>query len=168
MADLFDKKEQITLLQRMLSMLGAAWGDPAMEVPVCGAWNERTEEALRRFQQRERLPVTGICDRESWDAMAACCAEEEEARAPVYIAVRETKAARGDEGDAVAQLQLVLRGLAGAYPIPPVPLDGCFGAETEEALKAFQRIAGLPRTGCADRKTWRALAEAYDCPEGDC
>ena len=162
MAHLANEAERIETLQRMLCFLGAAWGGESLTVPVCGAWNGATERAVRAFQQRQCLPVTGLCDRETWDGAVLCCTEEEERRAPVFIAVRETDAGPGDEGDAVALLQLVLRGLEGAYPISGVPLDGRFGEKTETAVRLFQRIAGLAQTGRADRRTWRALAQAYD------
>ena len=168
MADLTDERERITVLQRMLCMLAAAWGDPELETAVCGAWNGETERAVRAFQQKRCLPVTGICGRETWDAMAACCAEEEEKRAPVYVAVRELTLRPGDEGDGVLLLQLVLRGLAGEYPLPDVVPDGRYGDSTERAVAAFQKTAGLPQTGRADRQTWRAMAEAYNGEAGDC
>ena len=168
MADLTDERERIILLQRMLCRLGAAWGIPELEVPVCGAWNEATERAVRLFQEKRCLPVTGICGRETWDAVAACCAEEEEKRAPVYLAVRELSLCPGDEGDGVLLLQAVLRELAGEYPLPEVPADGRYGEATERAVAAFQRTAGLPVTGRADRATWRMLAEAYNGAAEDC
>ena len=167
MAYLFDGRERTETLQRMLCMLGAAWKDPALDVLVSGTWNEETEAAVRAFQERERMPVTGICDRGTWDAMASCCTAAEEAKTPLYIAVAETEAGPGGEGDAVVQLQLVLRGLADSFAFPSVPLDGCYGSATEGAVYAFQRAAGLPATGKADRATWRALAEAYNAQAGE-
>jgi len=37
--------------------------------------------------------------------------------------------------------------------------DGDFGGETEKALKAFQKAAGLPETGVYDAATGKALKE---------
>ena len=45
--------------------------------------------------------------------------------------------------------------------IPPVPIDGIFDTATEEALRAFQSVAGLPVTGRGDATTWDALYLAY-------
>ena len=157
-----DERQRTETLQRMLCTLAAAWRDESLSVPVCGAWNDATERAVRAFQQRQRLPVTGVCGRETWDRMAACCAEEVEKRAPVYVKIRDCGLEPGDDGDAVALLQLVLRGLEGSYPVSGVPLDGRYGPETEAAVRTFRRIAGLPQTGRMDRAAWRALAEAYD------
>ena len=162
MANLTDKTERIETMQRMLCRMAAAWGDPSLRVSVCGAYNPETEAAVRAFQQRERLPVTGICGRETWDAMVSACAGIEDCEAPVLLAVRETEAGPGDEGDGVVLLQLVLRALSSSCGLPPVPLDGCYGGGTEGAVRVFQRIAGLRETGRMDVPTWRALAEAYN------
>ena len=168
MADLTDRRGRIEVLQRMLCRMAAAWGDPELDVPVTGAWNESTERAVRAFQQKRCLPVTGICGRETWDALAECCAGEEERCAPVLMEVRELNLSPGDRGDGVTLLQLVLRGLEGAYPLSGVPSDGQYGPETERAVAAFQRTAGLSPTGCTDRGTWRALAMAYNGMTEDC
>ncbi|MBE6726155.1 MAG: peptidoglycan-binding protein [Ruminococcaceae bacterium] len=162
MPNLSNERERIETLQRMLCMLGAAWGEGCLTVPVCGVWNEATERAVRAFQEMRCLPVTGLCGRETWDSVVACCSEEEERRAPVFVRIRETEAGPGDEGDAVLWLQLILRGLEADCPFGSVPADGRYGAETEAAVRCFQRIAGLPETGRADRPTWLALAEAYN------
>lgn len=39
----------------------------------------------------------------------------------------------------------------------PVTVDGIYGAETEDAVKIFQRFYGLPSTGEVDTTTWSAL-----------
>ena len=53
----------------------------------------------------------------------------------------------GYEGDMVAALQ---KGVG-------VESDGIFGPITQNAVKAFQRRAGLPVTGVVDPATWQAL-----------
>jgi len=45
--------------------------------------------------------------------------------------------------------------------VPPIAIDGIFGASTEAALEDFQRAYGLPVTGEADLITWRTLYNAY-------
>ncbi|MBO7404020.1 MAG: peptidoglycan-binding protein [Clostridia bacterium] len=164
--NLTDVRERIGVLQRMLCFLAGCEKDPRLETYVCGFWNKSTEEAVRAFQEREGLPVTGVCDLSTWDAAVRRCSEGEEKRAPVCLRADVGGAAEsgpGDEGDGVLLLQIVLRALAGEYGFLPPPADGCYGAETEGAVTAFQRIAGLDRTGRADRLTWRMLAEAYNC-----
>jgi hypothetical protein len=38
--------------------------------------------------------------------------------------------------------------------------DGLYGTDTSEAVLAFQKVRGLPRTGRVDARVWRALASA--------
>lgn len=66
---------------------------------------------------------------------------------------------RGDEGTAVKELQrLLLRWDKDC--LPEYGADGDFGKETERAVKAFQKGAGLPVTGVYDEATREALAAA--------
>jgi len=66
------------------------------------------------------------------------------------------------ETEAITNLQRYLLQLSFFDPrIPPVPIDGVFDTATQEALTAFQQVAGLPVTGRGDRATWDALYLAY-------
>ncbi|MBR2019505.1 MAG: peptidoglycan-binding protein [Clostridia bacterium] len=67
-----------------------------------------------------------------------------------------------NHSSAVSNLQRYLRQLSYEEPsISPVPLDGIFASQTEEALREFQRLRGLSPTGKADRETWERLYEDY-------
>lgn len=39
-------------------------------------------------------------------------------------------------------------------------VDGVFGARTEQAVRQFQRVRGLPANGVVNAETWRTLVEA--------
>lgn len=45
--------------------------------------------------------------------------------------------------------------------IPEVPIDGIFDSATENGVRAFQEIEGLPHTGRVDETTWNRLYERY-------
>ncbi len=62
---------------------------------------------------------------------------------------------RGDTGDAVADLQKRLR----SFGMKPGPADGVFGAQTERALRSFQRKAGITVDGVAGNETLRAMRQ---------
>lgn len=67
-----------------------------------------------------------------------------------------------DKRSHVKEAQTYLRGLSYFNPeIPRIAVDGIYGIHTAEAVKAFQRWAGLPDTGAIDRATWQELARAY-------
>jgi N-acetylmuramoyl-L-alanine amidase len=63
----------------------------------------------------------------------------------------------GSHGPAVRALQLRLRDLR--YALRGV--SGSFGYDTYEAVVAFQKTGGLPRTGTVGPEVWRALARAH-------
>ncbi|MBQ8314030.1 MAG: peptidoglycan-binding protein [Clostridia bacterium] len=54
----------------------------------------------------------------------------------------------------VARLQLMLRELD--FSLEP---DGIFGPMTQECVKTFQALHGLPSTGSVDPATWDALEQ---------
>lgn len=64
--------------------------------------------------------------------------------------------------DAIENLQRYLRQLSFWNPeIPAPPIDGIWESRTEAALRAFQRLQGLPTTGVADQNTWNLLYDEY-------
>ena len=68
----------------------------------------------------------------------------------------------GSRGDKVRQLQEQLDVIAGAYPaLPTVQADGVYGPSTEEAVRKFQSVFGLPETGIVDYPTWYKISEIY-------
>ena len=68
----------------------------------------------------------------------------------------------GSRGDKVRQMQEQLDVIAGAYPaIPSVRADGIYGPSTEEVVRKFQSVFGLPATGVVDYPTWYKISEIY-------
>ncbi len=64
------------------------------------------------------------------------------------------------ERDAISNLQRYLRELSYSETAQN-PVDGIFDTATRDALTDFQRAAGLPATGIADKRTWDTLFEEY-------
>ena len=64
--------------------------------------------------------------------------------------------------DAVLNLQKYLRRISYSDPrIPRVATDGIYGSDTARAVGEFQRIASLPVTEIADRRTFDAIYSEY-------
>lgn len=62
----------------------------------------------------------------------------------------------------VRDIQRYLRRIAQADErIPVIGIDGIYGTETEDAVRAFQQAYGLPINGQVDWMTWQALLEVY-------
>ena len=70
---------------------------------------------------------------------------------------------RDNEQEAIRNLQRYLRQLSfdDNRITPRPPLDGIFDSNTENALRQFQGIKGLPQTGTADQETWELLFASY-------
>lgn len=68
----------------------------------------------------------------------------------------------GASGDKVRQLQTQLNRIARNYPaIPTITADGIYGSATADAVRTFQGIFNLPRTGITDYPTWYEISEIY-------
>lgn len=68
----------------------------------------------------------------------------------------------GSSGSQVRQIQEQLNAIANAYPaLPKISVDGVFGENTQNAVKKFQQIFGLPATGIIDYSTWYEIQEIY-------
>ena len=73
--------------------------------------------------------------------------------------------ALGSAGGAVMQLQQAMNAIAVLYCVADfVPVDGVFGASTEQAVKLFQEGLGLPITGVVDKETWDSIWALLDNP----
>lgn len=70
--------------------------------------------------------------------------------------------ARGSRSDKVRQMQEQLNRIAQNYPlIPRISADGIYGPRTEEAVKVFQQVFGLPQTGVVDFPTWYKISQIF-------
>ena len=68
----------------------------------------------------------------------------------------------GSSGPKVRQMQEQLNRIARSYPaLPTVAEDGIFGTGTENAVRQFQTIFGLPATGIVDYPTWYKISEIF-------
>ena len=69
---------------------------------------------------------------------------------------------QGASGEKVRQMQEELNVIAGAYPaLPKITADGIYGPATENAVREFQSVFGLPVTGTVDYRTWYKISEIY-------
>lgn len=69
----------------------------------------------------------------------------------------------GDAGNDVQTIQIQLNRISRNYPLIPKinPTDAVFGQSTEEAVRAFQDIFGLPVDGIVGSNTWYRIAYLY-------
>jgi hypothetical protein len=110
--------------------------------PIDGIAGSRTKRGVERFQQRARLTVDGKAGRATRRALGPL-------GRPLF---GKRTLRRGSFGWDVSVLQFLLA-RRGAL----VPIDGYFDAQTERALKRFQRTRRLAADGIAGVRTLAAF-----------
>ncbi len=151
--------------QVMLNRIGRNY--PSIpRVTADGIYGEQTERAVRRFQEIFNLTPDGIIGIATWyqlvrlyvgvTNLAELQSEGQTFYANSWQAPNNLQS--GSRGQKVSQLQYMLRVMSEYVPsIPAIPIDGIFGSQTEAAVRAFQRFAGLSEDGIVGPQTWNAL-----------
>ena len=68
----------------------------------------------------------------------------------------------GSTGEPVRTIQRQLNAISDTYTaIPKLRVDGQYGEDTAEAVKAFQQIFNSPVTGVVDLATWYKISQLY-------
>ena len=153
MAREFTELQAIRNLQRYLRQL-ALFDENLPEVPVDGVYESETRRAVEIFQENNGIPITGIVNRVTWDAIYAAYllslaqhskpnAVEVFYRLPIPNIIQ-----RGDAGFQVAAVQYMLSEILTFYgDFPEIVTDGSYGEQTSDAVRLFQGYTSLPQSG---------------------
>ncbi len=166
--NLTDDRVLIENLQKMLRLIWLVTGENDYEVGVSGVYGEGTENAIRAFQQRNNLPVTGVVDLATWTAISAeydrlSFLGESPLGITPFLPERNAIVRSGERSDLVYIIQIMLNTLDVLYDFGYVPISGFYESGTADAVRKFQEINALPSpSGAVDRLTWNAMAEAYN------
>lgn len=112
-----------------------------------GRYDQSTIRAVKSFQRRRGLEVTGIVDRRTWTSLLV------RGGTPVLR--------KGDRGEHVRRLQSSLNAAAGK---PTVRVDGAYGRDTAKAVRHYRARLGLGRKGVVNDSVWKALARGKVLP----
>lgn len=131
-----------------------------------GVYGQEDMTAISAFQRKYGLPVTGIADQATWEAvvdqyeLAIVNVGKAE---PIEIIIDPGQVYRlGDSAPNLYLLQSMLIFLSLLHPsISTPPHNGILDTPTSEALAAFQLLAGLPPTGELDKLTWKYLVKQF-------
>jgi len=154
--------QPIRSLQTMLRVLAEQDGQYQTVIPD-GIYGPQTMSAVSLFQRNHGLPVTGVTDQTTWEAIAL--AHEDalilvtEAQ-PVEIILNPNEVLRrGDRSPYLLIAQAILVVLSETYDSIGAPSqNGILDEATADAISSFQSLSGLPMTGNLDKITWKHLA----------
>lgn len=161
------KGEDVMAVKQMLVALGY------LMTATHNSFGSDTDKAMRTFQRENGLEADGIVGPLTWEALfktgQPAQQPEQEDDLPILpeqYYPYEGQRKKGDKNDETVRL-IQQRLLDLGYNLGRWGADGDFGADTDDAVRAFQRDEGLAVDGIVGRKTWDALwgAEAEETPD---
>ena len=163
--------QSIRMLQSMLRVISGCTNEIPPVIPD-GRYGKKTENSVRAFQKAAGLPVTGRTDEQTWRCISSvydqCLTRVSEPK-PIILRLNPVASIDQDQPNLHTHLvQAMLLALSKCYDnIPVVTVDGNYGHSTEQAVKALQKMYGLPETGNMDRNSWQSLAGLYRLAAGN-
>lgn len=132
-----------------------------------GLFGEETLEAVMIFQREWKLPVTGVVDNETWDAVVLAF---HDARAALALPLRTNgfpdRTYQIFPGQVCVYL-LTMQAMAHSLSLvladlEPVTINGIHAGASVRNILTIQRRGGLPETGVVDMPTWNYLVRLYE------
>ena len=165
-----DQGEEVYVAQIMLGFIAGSY--PAIPIlsAADGIFGESTRQAVLEFQRVFHLSPDGIIGRSTWYRMVSLytgllrLSEISSLGQKSFRLEYQAKDAIsfGQQGENVALLQYLLAVLSQFYlSIPNLAIDGVYGEETQDAVRALQQDVGMPQTGVVDQSVWNQLVERF-------
>ena len=143
-------KSAVVSLQKRLKALGYYSGN------IDGYFGSQTYRAVRNFQSRNALTVTGVADPYTQQVLYSSSAKSYSgSTASSGTSISYRLLYWGCRGDAVKKLQQAL--IDAGYKNLVRKADGVFGQWTYDAVRAYQKDHGLAVDGIAGRNTQNKL-----------
>lgn len=137
-------------------------------IELDGIYGEQTENAVKAFQEYVGLPADGIVGVTTWRSLINEYEKIEREVQTQYDVISTLPAPGlsltvGSTGDAVRRIQEFINVISrNNSSVPSVTVDGIYGQQTANAVRAIQALVDLNQTGRVDPLTWNAILEYYD------
>lgn len=157
--------QPIRSLQTMLRVLAE---NDQKYIPIIpdGIYGPETVRAVSTFQRHHGLPITGMTDQDTWEAIVSHyepALVEQDAAHPIYVILEPKQVIRrGERHPNIYLVQAMLTVLSQIYESILSPEStGLLDDATADALATFQGLNSLPMTGNLDKQTWKSLTLQY-------
>ncbi len=162
--------EEVVVVQAALNRISQNYPAIPKVSPATGAFDRRTEEAVKAFQSIFGLTPDGVVGKATWYKLVY-----------LYVGVQQLAELvsqgqsfygvqfqfpgvlrEGDRGGEVRVLQHMLALLAQFDDsLSPLTVDGDFGPNTTRAVRQYQTLVGLTPDGVVGSATWNSIYRAF-------
>ncbi|WMJ24040.1 peptidoglycan-binding protein [Paludicola sp. MB14-C6] len=161
---------EVKILQVQLNRIRRNYPSITKIAQTDGNFGEDTEKAVKDFQKIFNLTPDGIVGKSTWYKIKGIYngvkrlseLTSEGVKLEEVRGVYPTQLKEGATGDAVREIQYYLDIIGYFNPtIPFVKMDGVFGPETTDSVKAFQKSYGLSVDGIVGKETRNKMSSIY-------
>lgn len=157
--------QPIRSLQTMLRVIAKNDADAVRIIPD-GIYGPETVRAVSVFQRSHGIPVTGITDQSTWEAIVSvydlALIEQDNAYALEIILNPGQVIRKGERNPHLYLVQGMLMAMSEIYQSIGAPsMNGILDEATADAIASFQGLSALPMTGHLDKHTWKHLVLQY-------
>lgn len=157
--------KDVRRLKTMLAKISSLYKE-IPEVNVDRDFDEKTKNAVIKFQKTFGLNQTGDVDINTWRNIVFVYLSLDSGRninTSDILFPFPFELKLGDNNGYVAVLKEYMNVLArNGYNIRILPIDNIFDSATERNVKSLQKVFDLRKTGVVDKITWNKIASTYN------
>ena len=157
--------KDVRRLKTMLAKISSLYKE-IPEVNVDRDFDEKTKNAVIKFQKTFGLNQTGDVDINTWRNIVFVYLSLDSGRninTSDILFPFPFELKLGDNNGYVAVLKEYMNVLArNGYNIRILPIDNIFDSATERNVKSLQKVFDLRKTGVVDKVTWNKIASTYN------
>ena len=167
-ARLGDRGLNVRIIQYYMNFIGQFVDSIPTGLALDGIFGPQTQKSVLAFQKYYGLTQDGVVGRATWNQMIDAYNSILRSLPADYLGYSSLLypgyfITRGTSGKIVEQLQTFLRTIAlNDSSVPLIAVDGVYGAQTEAAVLAIQRMNDILETGAVGPLTWNAIVTMYN------